>query len=678
MKTADQSKSDNDYSIENNEVDGARANPYFQQMLDQSPVAIYACDAQGYITYYNETAVAIWGRVPVIGADLWCGCWKIYHSDGRPMPLNECPMALTLKTCLAFEHGQITIERPDHTFRNLLVFPVPLFNKENKLIGAHNTLVDITDQQHIEHRQAMLSAIVESSDDAIISKDLNGIIRTWNSAATRIFGYVEKEVIGKSITIIIPENRMNEETLILGKIRAGERVDHFETIRQHKDGTEIPISVTVSPIMDSKGIVVGASKVARDISSQLLAQAEINKHTSNLEILNSISKSISEKMDVDAILQTVTHATTKITGAAFGAFFYNTINDQGEACMLYTLSGASKATFEKFGMPQNNTIFYPAFSEDGVVRVADVTKDPRYWHNSPFFGNPKDHLPVISYLSVPVTSASGEVIGGLFFGHPEPDMFEADHEDLVVNIAVQAAIALDNTKLFEQVKSLSDKKDEFIALASHELKTPMTTIKGYLQILAKTERDKLGKLFLDKSLYQVEKLNNLVDDLLHMSRIEAGKLEFNLEDFDLCLLLKEQAETFRYSCDTHELLTELPESPVFINGDRQRIEQVITNLLSNAVKYSPGAKLVEIKLYVEDSRAILRIKDQGIGLTAEQQGLIFTRFYRAEGTKGISGLGLGLYLTKQVIDRHNGNIKVISVPGKGSEFLIYLHLKETQ
>ncbi|ETZ22359.1 PAS domain S-box protein [Pedobacter sp. V48] len=771
----------------------------FQELFQHSPLAVYACDKLGYLNFYNQAAATLWGRRPVLGKERWSGATKYYFPDGRPMPIEECPIAVTLKTGKA-QTGQVTIERSDRSFRDLLVSPVPIFDKDEKLIGAYNTLIDITDHQNDGVRHARLSAIVDSSDDAVISKDTNGIIQSWNAGACRMFGYTEEEAIGKSITMIIPDERLSEETLILEKIRAGERIDHFETIRRHKDGSNIPISVTVSPIVDYNGRVVGASKVARNISerlqsaarqsilsaivessddaiiskdlngiitswnraaqeifgyteqeiigksitllipenrmeeetvilgnirkgikvdhfetirkdkqgneiaisltvspirdgsgkvigaskvarnitAQLKAQEQIKKHTEKLEILNSISKRITEKMDIDVILQRVTDATTKITGAAFGAFFYNTINEEGEAFMLYTLSGAPKEAFDRFGMPRNTAIFHPTFAGQGVVRVDDITKDPRYGHNSPHYGMPKGHLPVVSYLAVPVISTSGEVIGGLFFGHPQAAMFKADHEDLVVNIAAQAAISLDNSRLFEQVKSLSDKKDQFIALASHELKTPMTTIKGYLQVMAKTEVSPTSKLFLDKSLYQVEKLNNLVDELLHMSRMEAGKLEFNLEDFDLRQLLADQAEIFRYTFSTHRLITELPDLRVIINGDRQRIEQAVTNLVNNAVKYSPGAKQVELKLEIANERVIIRVKDYGIGLNQDQQRMIFTRFYRAEETKGISGLGLGLYITKQVIDNHKGNIQVISRPGQGSEFLISLNLKETK
>lgn len=769
----------------------------FQKMFEDSPVAFYTCDATGKITYFNKAAASLWGRSPLIGKELWCGSWKVYYPDGTPMPLEDCPMAKTLRTGTAQENASIRIEKPDGSFRTLLVFPHPQFNEKHELIGASNTLVDITDQQkdhvkqatlsaivessddaiisknlngiitswnhgaerifgysegealgqnitilipkdrldeekliisnikngnrvdhidtvridktgreipisvsvspikdaygkivgaskvarditdrlNVEEKQAMLSAIVESSDDAIVSKNLDGIIMSWNRGAEQIFGYSEAEVVGKSITILIPEERLEEEDHILGRIRSGKKVDHFETIRRHKSGKEIPVSITVSPIKDSHGKIVGASKVARDITAQVESQVAMESYIKNLETLNTVGKSISENLDVKGILQRVTDATTQLTGAAYGAFFYNNVNEKGDSFRLFTLSGLPREAFENMAMPRHTEMFKPTFVDKQVIRIDDITKFSGHGTNAPYYGTPKGHSPVVSYLAVPVVSKSGSVIGGLLYGHPEPGVFSEEHELMVVNIAAQAAVSLDNSKLFEQVKSLSDKKDEFIALASHELKTPLTTIKGYLQVLSKTEKDKMAELFLKKSLYQVDKLNTLVEDLLNMSRIEAGRLNFFLEVFDLREMLQEILETFSYSSQTHKIIENLGEAPALIKGDKQRIEQAILNLLTNAIKYSPNADTIYVSLEVVGTNVTVRVRDKGIGLTREQKDQLFTRFYRAEDTRGISGLGLGLYLTKQIIDRHKGVIEVSSEYGKGSEFYFTLPMK---
>lgn len=646
----------------------------FRKLFEGSNIAFFTCDKEGYLTYYNKAAASIWGKSPKTGKTYWHQCLKIFYPDGRSMPPMESPFGKTLLEGVAYEDQKIRIKRIGNSYSHFLTFSRPLFDEHNNLTGSHNTLVDITGRQEDSLKQARLSAIVESSDDAIIGKDLNGCITSWNSGAQRIFGYTEKEMLGKSVTFLIPDDRLQEEANILQQLRRGKKIDHFETIRKDKYGRNIHISLTVSPIRDDRGKIVGASKVARDISSKIEAEAQIKKYNHNLEIINSIGKSISENLDLQVILQRVTDATTKLTGAAFGAFFYNNIDEQGASFRLFTLSGAPRESFEKLGMPRHTDIFLPTFAEGIVLRLDDVRKDSRYGQNLPHGGMPGGHLPVVSYLAVPVISKSGTIIGALLFGHPESGIFTKEHEEMVVNIAAQAAISLDNSKLFEQVKNLSAKKDEFIALASHELKTPLTTIKGYLQVLAKKESDDMSRLFLTKALEQANKLNNLVEDLLHMSRIEAGRLEFHLEKFDIREMLIDLTETFSYSNKTHTILEDLGEQPVLVEGDRQRIEQALINLITNAIKYSPDADKIYISLKTSFNKVRVQVRDEGLGLTDEQKVQLFTRFYRADNNRGISGLGLGLYLTKQIIDRHQGNIEVKSKLGEGSEFIVTLPL----
>jgi PAS domain S-box-containing protein len=556
------------------------------------------------------------------------------------------------------------------------------FDENNQPVRFVGSVLDITDQKLNEQRlrenaerQARLAAIVDTSDDTIVSKTPDGIITSWNRAAERMFGYTQKEAIGRHISLIIPKARLKEEEYIIGQIRSGNKVDHFETIRIDKNGKEIPISLTISPIIDENGRIIGASKIARDISTVVAAQETARRYLERLEIMNLVVESISEELDLNKILQKVTDATTQLTGAKFGAFFYNKTDEQGESYMLYTLSGAPREAFEKFGMPRNTAIFGPTFTGEGVVRSDDITKDPRYGKNAPYYGMPKGHLPVVSYLAVPVISRSGKVIGGLFFGHDEPGKFTKDHESLVVSIAAQAAIGIDNAILYEEVKALNDKKDEFIGLASHELKTPLTSIGGYLQILSRISNDDNSQKFINKTLQQLKKLTTLVNDLLDVSKIEAGKLQLDIEEFNLVDLVTETVELIGHSSPKHQLILENKEAECRIRSDERRIEQVLINLLTNAIKYSPGADKVSIILECGTEIVKIGIRDFGNGIPADKLPHIFSRFYRVEDANpNISGLGIGLYLSQEIITRLKGKLWAESELGKGSTFWFELPL----
>jgi two-component system, chemotaxis family, CheB/CheR fusion protein len=238
------------------------------------PAAIYTTDAAGRITFYNEAAAELWGCRPELGKSEFCGSWKLFWPDGRPMPHRQCPMAVALKEQREVRGMEAVAERPDGTLVHFVPYPTPLYDASGTLIGAVNMLIDITDRKRADIHAQRLASIVESSDDAIVSKDLNGIITSWNRGAERLFGYSSEEVIGKPITILIPEDRIDEEPEIIERVRRGERVDHYDTVRRRKDGGLIHISLTVSPLKDADGRIVGASKIARDITERKRAQEQ--------------------------------------------------------------------------------------------------------------------------------------------------------------------------------------------------------------------------------------------------------------------------------------------------------------------------------------------------------------------------------------------------------------------
>lgn len=299
-----------------------------------------------------------------------------------------------------------------------------------------------------------------------------------------MFGYSAAEMVGRSITTIIPPERLVEETGILERLRRGEKVDHFDTQRMRKDGSLVEVSLTISPVRNQEGTIVGASKIARDITKRIQSEETLKRQKGKLEVLNNIGGTLAAELDVEKLVQSVTDAGREFTGAAFGAFFYTKTNDQGEVLFLYTLSGAPREAFEKLGTPRNTPLFGTTLCGHSVLRIADVLKDPRYGQMAPHFGMPKGHLPVRSYLAVPVVSRSSGVIGGLFFGHPEPGMFSEESEELLLAIAAQAAVAIDNARLYaalqeelKQQKKMEEALRQSEALSSSVLNSSADCIK---------------------------------------------------------------------------------------------------------------------------------------------------------------------------------------------------------
>jgi len=243
------------------------------EILEALPVAVYITDAEGRITFYNQAAADLWGHRPKLGTDFWCGSWRLYWPDGTPMAHHECPMATAIKEGRPIRDIEAVLERPDGARVPFRPYPTPLKDESGRVIGAINLLIDATDLKQAEIESARLAAIVVSSDDAIVGKTLDGCVTSWNAGATRIFGYEPKEMIGQSIIKIIPPELRQEEDEILAKLKRGEHIAHYETVRLAKDGRRLNISLSVSPVLDKTGRIIGASKIARDVTEKKRVEA---------------------------------------------------------------------------------------------------------------------------------------------------------------------------------------------------------------------------------------------------------------------------------------------------------------------------------------------------------------------------------------------------------------------
>jgi PAS domain S-box-containing protein len=666
-----------------------------------------------------------------------------------------------------------------------------------------------------EEAQLHLAAIVESSDDAIISKSLESIITSWNKGAEQIFGYTASEVVGRPITILIPPDRHYEEDQIIAQLKQGNRIEHYETVRMRKDGKEINISLTVSPIKDPSGKIIGASKIARDITDrkraeqklqesrdrlnltlraahlgdwswdaasdlvtlsergaeifgisveqqltwtemrgllhedeQELARTEVERCIAQrcdydieyrvwhqpttqwrwvaakgravyngggiatgmlgivqditerkqsreqldeereaLKTINNLAQTLSGELDVEKLVQALTDAATEITGAQFGSFFYNVQDDRGASYMLYTLSGVPREHFAHFPMPRATDLFGPTFRGEGVIRIDDVKQDSRYGNNSPYYGMPKGHLPVTSYLAVPVISRSGEVIGGLFFGHSKPRVFTERHERIVTGLAGQAAIAMDNARLYEatlrarqEAETANRLKDEFLATVSHELRTPLNAILGWSRMLSSGKLDEPSVARAVETIERNAKAQGqIIEDILDVSRIITGKLRLEVAPVEIAEAIEAAVDALRPTADARgvRLQAVLETKPNLVLGDANRLQQIVWNLLSNAIKFTPKGGRVQVALSRINSHVEIQVSDTGQGISKKFLPYVFERFRQADSSpsRSYGGLGLGLAIVRHLVELHGGNVTADSPgEGEGSTFTVRLPL----
>lgn len=444
----------------------------------------------------------------------------------------------------------------------------------------------------------------------------------------------------------------------------------------------------------------GRELVAR-IDSQFKLARMRRVAREDAETLTEVALSLLRELDVETLLQKVTDATTRLTGARFGAFFYNAPGDGGLSYQLFALSGAPREAFEKFGHPRSTPIFAPTLRGEGVVRSDDITKDPRYGQMAPHHGYPPGHLPVRSYLAVPVMLRDGEVIGGLFFGHPDAGVFDERGERIAQGIAAQAALALDKARLYEATKRaaeerehllqseraarttaerLSALKDDFLSTLSHELRTPLNAIIGWAQVLHATgaRPDDLSRGV--EAIYRNARSQaQLIEDLLDMNRITAGKLRLDVQLLSPAQIIDAAIEALRLTADAKSIRIERVIDPRAgpISGDPGRLQQVVWNLVSNAIKFTPKHGKIQILLRRVDSHVELSISDNGIGIEQDFLPYLFERFRQADAstTRRYGGLGLGLSIVKSLVELHGGTVSANSAgPGTGASFSVRLPL----
>jgi PAS domain S-box-containing protein len=526
---------------------------------------------------------------------------------------------------------------------------------------------------------ARFARITERATDAYLMIDRAGRLSYVNEVAAERLGYTKAELLRQELSTIDAGLSEAELADLFHRATSGEAVPPFESLHRRSDGATYPVEVSLTPVdLDGEPQVFAA---VRDITRRKRMESQLRAESEALETVNRASRMLSAELDPERLVQGLTDAATQLTGAAFGAFFYNVNDPAGGRYMLYALSGAPKEAFAGFEMPRATPLFGPTFRGDGILRVDDVTTDPRYGRVPPHHGLPHGHLPVRSYLAVPVVSRTGDVLGGLFFGHPTAGMFTERHERMAIALAAQAAVAMDNARLYEHeqrsrasAEAANRSKDEFLATLSHELRTPLNAILGWTVMLRADQVPPQGR---ERALAAIERnaraQRQLIEDLLDISRIITGKLRLDAAPLDLATAVEAAVDAMRPAAQTKQLTMDVALEPTPVTGDAERLQQVASNLVSNAVKFTPAGGRIDVRLRRVGPDAELVVRDTGAGIAADVLPHIFDRFRQADSsiTREYGGLGLGLSLVKHLVELHAGTVAAESAGlGAGATFTV--------
>ena len=662
-----------------------------QEVLELLPAALYICEApSGRITFYNANASKLWGRTPKLDDtdERFCGSFKLWQTDGSPLPHDRTPMARAVHEGIPARNEEVIIERPDGTRVAVVVNIDPILDADGRIVGAVNVFHDTAVLKHAVEARAQLAAIIESSQDAIISKDLDGTIMSWNAGAERLFGYSALEAIGQPVTMLIPPDRRDDEPGILAKVRRGERVEHYETVRRDKNGNLIEISLSVSPILDDRGAVIGASKIARDITEQKLALRRIAWEQEATSRLYEIGRrSARSDVELKDVMTEVLDAAIWITKADKGNV---QIYDEESRTLKILVHRGFESTFLEFFASvdaDESSACGVALAEGQRQTVEDVLQSPV------FGGQPSLQVlldaDVRAVQSTPLISSRGAV-SGMVSTHFGGAHLPSDRECRLLDLlARQAADYLERMRgeeqreqllrlaqqAREQAEAASRAKDEFLAMLGHELRNPLSAVRNAIAVAALDEKQRSRAL--DIARRQSDQLVRLVDDLLDVARITRGKVALRTTRIALSDFLPRAVDGARAHMQElgHTLTLSLPADEIELDGDPARLEQVIVNLLSNAAKYTDPGGTIEVLAERSDARVTIRIRDNGIGIAPELLPRVFDLF--SQGTRALDraqgGLGIGLTLVRRIVELHGGTIEAESAgPDMGTEMIIQL------
>ena len=604
-------------------------------IVDSSDDAIYSTTVDGTITSWNRAAERMfgWPAVAAIGrhASLIVPPERRGEDDDVLARVRRGDVVEHLETVRLTKHSELI---------DVSLSIAPMRDGAGQIVGVSSIARDVSERRRLDEARAHLAAVVESADEVILSKNLEGTITSWNRSAERVFGWSAAEAIGSHITLIVPDERHAEEEHVLARIRRGEHVDLVETMRITKDRRLVDVAMSVSPVRDSLGHVIGASIMARDITER----RHFDETRARLAAIVESSEDVIVSKNLDGII-------TSWNRAAERMFGWTAAEAVGQPIMLI--------------IPADRRA-----EEEGVL--ARIRRGEHIAHFDTVRRTKGGGLVEVSVTVSPVRDSTGRIVGASKIARDitERRRIEEERKQLLTRERLAR----------EMAEAANRAKDEFLAVVSHELRTPLNSVFGWARMLQSVEMDAASRERAVAAIVRGAAAQvRLVEDLLDVSRMATGNLRIDLQRLDLREVVDAALETVRPAAAAKaiEIATHVEGAPVTVLGAADRLQQVLWNLLINAVKFTPRQGRVYVGLRRAADDAELTVSDSGEGIAAEVLPHIFERFRQEDSssTRAHAGLGLGLALVRHVVEAHGGSVRAESPgKGKGATFVVRLPL----
>jgi PAS domain S-box-containing protein len=612
----------------------------FRVTLKSIGDAVITTDTEARVTYLNEVAETLtgWSQGDALGQPLE-RVFQIVNEVTRNPVGNPATRALREGVVVGLANHTVLIKK-DGSECPIDDSAAPIRDEQGHVSGCVLIFRDVTAQRLVERERAkqlntaqLLASIVETSNDAMIRKRLDGTIESWNAAAERLFGFTAEEAVGRHISIVIPPERLAEEEQIIASLRAGKRIEHYETERVRSDGQIIIVSLTISPIKDEAGSVIGASKIVRDVTERKRVERDREMFVTLIEN----STDFIAMCDLDAV-----------------PFF---INRSGLALVgLESIEEARRTSVSDFFFPEDQPRIINEFLPS-VLETGHGELEIRFRHFKT--GEPR----WMAYKVLKLTDSENRAVA---FATVSQDITE--RKRLEDNLRVLAADLSENDR----------RKNEFLATLAHELRNPLAPMSNMLEVVKRSD----GNVELIKRAHetierQLSQMVRLVDDLLDLNRITHDRLELRRSEVELSSVIQQAVEVARPLIDAerHHLIVELPDEPVYLNADRMRLAQVFSNLLNNSSKYTKSEGTISLLAERADGEVVVTVRDNGAGIPPDKLHSIFDMFMQVDRTADRSqgGLGIGWTLVRRLVEMHGGSFEPRSDgEGMGSEFVVRL------